>query len=406
MKMPNLVGYVLAGALFALATAAPALAGPEMTFGPEQEGLLRIDYKGQFQMTARDIGSGADDVANTYNFNFRRNRIALMGAYGDLLGLYVQTEFLEDPNVGTLGVAGTDQPSSFQMLDAAIRLNFRDEFKLWVGKLKYNLSRENLEACEDPLSLDRSLFVRAPYVGTRDYGVAMWGNLLADRFQYRLDMMEGRDAISGAAAPGSNARLGARGHVSLWDSEKEYGYKGTYLGKKKVLTIGGAAQYESNAVYANVADRDEAADYLGWTVDGFLEFPVEGMGTPTISGAYEEIDFDGAYLGVDPDPGVMGLNGEKRGWYVKAGYLLPKTPLQLFGRYEEWRFALLENVYDQTITWYGAGANFDIPDQRLKLTVEFSSTNFDKLGTFSGLQGDDLVTKDFNTVTAQLQVVF
>lgn len=406
MKMPTTVGIVFASAFVALVAAGPALAGPEMTFGPEQQGMLKLEYKGQFQMTARDIGSGAGDAENTYNFNFRRNRIALMGAYGEQLGLYVQTEFVEDPNVGTLSVASADQPGNFQMLDAAIRLNFRDEFKLWVGKFKYNLSRENLEACEDPLSLDRSLFLRVPYTATRDYGVAVWGNLFEDRFQYRLDMMEGRDALSGVAAPKSNARMGGRAHVSLWESEAEYGYKGTYLGKKKVLTVGAAAQFEPNVAYANVADQTGVTDYTGWTVDGFLEYPIEGLGTPTLSGAYEEISFDDAYMGMDPDPGVMGLNGEKRGWYFKAGYLLPNRPLQLFGRYEQWRFAMLENVYDQTVDWFGAGANYDFPEQRLKLTVEFSNTAFDRTGTFSGVQGDNLVTKDFNTVTAQLQVIF
>jgi hypothetical protein len=377
-----------------------------MTFGDDEQGLLKLEYKGQFQMIARDVGSGADGEENTYNFILRRNRIALMGAYGDVLSLYVQTEYLEDPNVGTLTVAGVDQPSSFQMLDAAIRLSFDDAFKLWVGKFKYNLSRENLEACEDPLSLDRSLFIRAPYVGTRDYGVAAWGNLLENRVQYRVEMMEGRDAISGIAAPKSNARFGARGHLSLWDSEAEYGYKGTYLGKKKVLTVGAAAQWEPNTVYKNVAARTGVTDYVGWTVDGFLEYPLEGAGTPTLSGAYEEIDFDDAYMGADPDPATVGLNGEKRGWYVKAGYLLPGLPLQVFGRYEQWRFALLENVYDQTVDWFAAGANYDWPEHRLKLTVEVANTTFDKVGTFSGFQGDDLVTKDLNTVTAQLQVVF
>jgi hypothetical protein len=400
------LGTVLAAALAVQIAAGPALAGPEATFGPDNQGLLTLEYKGQFQMVARDLGSGSGDDANTYNLNFRRNRIALMGAYGDVMGLYVQTEYLEDPNVGTLTVADSDQPSSFQMLDAAIRLNFQDGFKLWVGKFKYNLSRENLEACEDPLSLDRSLYVRAPFVGTRDFGVAAWGNLLDEKVQYRVDMMEGRDAVSGVAAPKSNTRFGARGHLSLWDSESEYGYKGTYLGKKKVLTVGAAAQWEPNTVYKDVVVLSEPTDYVAWTVDGFLEYPIEGKGTPTISGAYEEIDFDDAHLAFHPDPGAIGINGQKRGWYVKAGYLLPQLPLQLFGRYEQWRFALLENVYDQTVDWFAAGANYDFPEQRLKLTVEVSNTTFDKVGTFSGIQGDDLSTRDFNTVTAQLQVVF
>jgi hypothetical protein len=401
-----MVGTWIASALTLSILATPALAGPELTFGPEDQGLLKFEYKGQFHVIARDFGSGVEGEENTYNFTMRRNRVALMGAYGDVLGLYVQTEYLEDPNVTTLEVADGDQPSAFQMLDAAMRFNFDDRFKVWAGKLKYNLSRENLESCEEPLSLDRSLFIRAPYVGTRDLGVAAWGNLLQERLQYRVDMMEGRAALSGVAAPKSNFRFSARGHVSLLEPETEYGYKGSYMGKKKVLTVGGAVQMEPNTVYRNVAARTGVTDYLAWTVDGFVEYPLEGMGTPTLAGAYEQIDFDDAYLGVDPDPATMGINGEKRGWYVKAGYLLPQQPLQLFGRYEQWRFAMLQNVYDQTLDWLAFGANYSFMDGKVKLTGEYSNTAFEKQGVFDGLQGTGLVSKDFNTFTAQLQVVF
>lgn len=48
-----------------------------MTFGPDEEGVLQLDYKGQLQMMARDIGSGPTNDKATTNFNFRRNRLAL-----------------------------------------------------------------------------------------------------------------------------------------------------------------------------------------------------------------------------------------------------------------------------------------------------------------------------------------
>jgi hypothetical protein len=377
-----------------------------MTFGPENQGTLKIDYKGQFQALGRDIGSGANNEQNTYNFNFRRNRIALMGTYRDVMSLYVQTEFVQDENVGTLGVASTDQGSQFQILDAVMRFDLADAFKVHVGKFKYNFSRENLEACENPLTLDRSLFIRSPYVATRDAGVAVWGNVVHDRFQYRADMMEGRKAVSSETAPKSNFRYTARGHVSLLDPESDYGYKGTYLGEKKVLTIGAAYQFEPNVAYDDTVTKAAVKSYRGWTVDGFAEYPLMGLGTATLSGAYEKVDFDDAHTTIHPDLGAVGLNGAKNGWYVKAGYMLPKLPLQVFGRAEKWRFAMLNNVYNQGVDWVGGGANYYIWGQSLKLTAEVSNTSFDKTGTFSGLQGDNLMTRDFNTFTGQLQVVF
>ncbi|HBA89723.1 MAG TPA: porin, partial [Geobacter sp.] len=329
---------------------------PKMTFGPNDEGALQIDYKGQFQMTVRDTGSGENNDDSTMNFNFRRNRLALMGKYGDNMSLYVQTEYIDDANITPLDVADTDQGSEFQILDAVMRFRVNDALRVNVGKFKYNLSRENLEACEAPLTLDRSLFIRAPFTTTRDTGVAVWGNLYNDMFQYRVDVMEGRKAVSGVTAPASNFRYSARVHATLLDPENDYGYKGTYLGKKKVATVGAAYQFEPEVAYGNTVSRSDKKDYKAWTVDAFVEYPLTGIGTLTASAAYEDIDLDDAYLGgAAADALVSGINGEKNGYYVKAGYMLPNMPLQFFVRYERWRFAELNGVFDQRIDWYGGG---------------------------------------------------
>jgi len=382
----------------ALATGT-AYAGPKMTFGPDDEGALQLDYKGQFQMTVRDTGSGENNDDNTMNFNFRRNRLALMGKYGDNMSLYVQTEYVDDANITPFDVADTDQGSDFQILDAVMRFKINDALRVNVGKFKYNLSRENLEACEAPLTLDRSLFIRAPYTTTRDTGVAVWGNLFNDMFQYRVDAMEGRKAVSGVTAPASNFRYSARAHVTLLDPENDYGYKGTYLGKKKVATLGAAYQFEPEVAYGDTVTRTDEKDYQAWTVDAFVEYPLEGIGTVTASAAYEDVDLDGAYAGANPDAFAIGINGEKNGYYAKAGYLLPNMPLQLFLRYERWRFASLNGVFDQRVDWYGGGFNYYLRDQNLKLTFEANSTGFNKAG------GTE-TTDEFMTYVTQLQLIF
>jgi len=393
---------VLACVIGLILLAGTAYAGPRFTFGPNDEGLLQLDYKGQFQMLMRDNGSGPNKDESTKDFNFRRNRIALMGKYGDIMSIYVQTEYGEHQNSGPFTVSDDDSGSDFQLLDAVVRFNFDDMFKVYVGKFKYNLSRENLEACEMPLTLDRSLFIRAPYVTTRDRGIAVWGNLFNDIFQYRADVMAGRGSTTAAAPqPESNYRYSGRVHVTLLDPEKDYGYRGTYLGKKKVLTIGGAYQYESKVAYADTVAKTDPKDYTAWTADVFFEYPIQSVGTVTASAAYEKIDLDNAYQGFSPDPDVIGLNGEKNGYYFKAGYMLPTLPLQFFGRYEKWSFASLNGIFDQQIEWYGGGANYYIRGQNLKVTVEASQTRFDK-GPGTSLDG----TKDFLTFIAQLQVIF
>jgi hypothetical protein len=359
--------------------AGSAFAGPIWKFGEDDKGLLKLDYKGQFQL--KNVDAGDEDSTE---FNFRRNRLALMGAYGQNFSLYVQTEYTEDNNDTASGV----DYDKFQLLDAVMRFKLNDSANLWVGKFKYSLTRENLEACEMPLTLDRSVLIRAPFVTTRDKGVALWGNLFDNKFQYRVDAMNGSDDSTE-----SNVRYSARAHVSLLDPEKGYGYKGTYLGKKKVLTIGAAYQFEDEVATVG----GEAIDYSAWTVDLFAEYPVENVGTFTFSTAYVDYDLNDAYQdSLDPEAGVIGRNGEKNGGYVKVGYMFPNLPLQLFARSENWSFAKLDGVYNQEIDWYGVGFNYYLRGQNLKMTVEYSKTDYDKEDT----------VEDIDTMTAQLQLIF
>jgi hypothetical protein len=380
--------------------------GASITFGDEDQGQLLFNYKAQFRLNVRDTGSGRDNDESTANLGFRRNRVALRGGWGEKISLYVQTEFVEDPNLTTLRVSPTNLGTDFQLLDAVVRFDLHPAFKVNVGKFKYNLSRENLEDCLEPLTLDRSLFIRTPFVATRDLGVAVWGNLFKDRFQYRLDAMEGRSAVAGETAPASRLRFSGRAHVTLLDPENGYGYRGTYLGDKRVLTVGGAYQFEPDVTYTDVTTRFAPRDYKAWTVDGFFEYPFADAGMVTLSGAYEKADLGGAYQGASPDPGAVDLYGEKNGWYGKAAYLLPNLPVQVFGRFEKWRFASLDNAVDQIVDWFGVGANFYVWRQNLKITAEFQGTRYDKQGTFTSAQGTSLTSKNFNTFVTQLQFVF
>ncbi|SEA62754.1 short chain amide porin [Desulfuromusa kysingii] len=359
--------------------ASSAFAGPIWSFGDEDQGLLKLDYKGQFQLVNQD--NGDDD---SLEFNFRRNRIALMGAYGESFGLYVQTEYTEDNDYSS------SDGDRFQLLDAVLRFKFNNSLNLWMGKFKYNLTRENLEACEMPLTLDRSSMIRAPFVSTRDKGIAVWGNLANDMIQYRVDAMNGNDS-----EVDSNLRYSARVHVSLLDPEKGYGYKGTYMGQKKVLTFGAAYQMENDVAYSDSVTGD-AVDYSAWTVDAFFEYPIEGMGAITLSAAYVDYDLDDAYQGANPDAGVTGMTGEKNGGYVKAGYMLPNLPLQFFGRSESWSFADLYGVMDHEVELLGLGLNYYVRGQNLKVTVEYTNCDYDSSST----------AEDSDTVVAQVQVIF
>jgi hypothetical protein len=217
--------------------------------------------------------------------------------------------------------------------------------------------------------------------------------------------MEGRtgDEGDGSPDPGSNLRYTGRIHLTLLDKEKDYGYKGTYLGKKKVLTFGASYQYEGEAVYADVENTDDTKDYTAYSFDVFFEYPTEA-GTFTISSAYLNVDFDDAAEGADPDPNSYGLNGGRDGYYVKAGYMLPMNvgpgQLQFFARYDNFEFDKLNDYEDNEVSYIAGGFNYYFDEDNIKLVGQYSQTDFDEE------VGADTNMQDFDTFELFLQVRF
>ncbi|MHB8843581.1 MAG: selenite/tellurite reduction operon porin ExtI [Nitrospirota bacterium] len=391
--IPKLILFLFAGAVLLCMGTPEARAFDPMTFG-EEGAFLKIDFQGQLYGVWRDTGSGPDKTSSTTDLFFRRNRVSFWGHGNDIYGFIVQIEYTGERDVAPLGINGEPQ-KDFSALDAYFMADVSNYFRVYAGKQKIQLTRENLEDCFEPLSLDRSLFIYTPFKHSRDTGLVLWGNIPEIQSQYRLEASKGKDDI--VNAPKSSLMYSGRFHVSLLEPEYAYGYKGTYLGGQKVLTIGGGAQYEPGAVFSDITAKTGQKNYSAWTADIFFNYPI-GEGAVTASAAYLETDFGEAYKGGDPDPEAIGIDGEKKGWYAKAGFLLPGKKIQPFARYEEWRFASLYDVYNQKIKWTGAGANYYIDGQSLRITVEYARTNFDK--------ESNTESQDFKTVTAMLQYRF
>lgn len=359
---------------------------------------LAFTYEMQLFLQYRDQGTGLDRDDSTTDIFFRRNRLGLRGQVTDNYGFLLQIEHQGDRTIDDIEVR--DEPiDRFTVLDAFLIAKFDNAFQVRAGLYKDALVREHNEACFFPLSVDRSLFVYTPIRReSRDFGVLLWGNLADDRIQYKLAATKGLDSRD---APESSLRYTARVHLTLLEPENLPIYFGTYLGKKKVLTVGAGVQYEPDAVFGNVAAGTFPKDYMAWTYDVFFEYPTESAGTFTASAAFLQIDFDDAYKGGDPDPFAVGIHGEKNGWYAKAGYLLPNKVgpgnVQFFGRYEQWNFAELRGITDQDINWYAFGLNYLLKGHDLRITLEYSMNDFDQ---------EDSENEDFGTLTTMLQLRF
>ena len=358
-----------------------------------ETGFLNIDYQLQARAGWRDQGVDPSQEQNTRDLYVRRNRISFLGAATETIGFAVQFEYNGGQKLGDTRVLQQQNEYDLTVLDYYLTADFSDAVKFRVGKTKHIVTREVNEGCFDPLSIDRSIFITGPFSQsrpektTRDYGVVGWGNLAENKFQYKLAVMQGNDY--GSNIPDDiGYRYSGRVHVSLFDPEAGHGYKGSYLGKKKVLTVGAGYEIQPDAVISGTG----AEDYTALSYDIFYERPTD-MGTITLSGAYYETDFNNA--GVQGVADAMGANGEKNGSYWKAGYMVGKV--QVYGRYEDWSFADLNNVPSQGVKLKVGGVNYYIKGQDLRVTVEYSMTDFAK---------ENASNKDFKTILAQLQVRF
>jgi hypothetical protein len=346
----------------ALALPAAALAGATISTGSDS--YLTLDYSLQAWAQLQSYTSPTDS-GRAWDSYLRRNRLTFSGQYNDYVGFYAQLEAGNDGKDGEV-----DRSTYFR--DAYVTVDYTDALRLIIGRFKNGFSRENNEACLEPLTLDRSDISYTPFAGTRDTGVALWGNLLDAKLQYRLVVGDGRE---GDYVARKNPRLTARVHWSLLDPESDYGYRGTYLGTRTVLTLGAAVDHQAGVAYGNYAARKDIKDYKAWTVDVFGEWPTR-TGTYTASAAYFNYDTGGA-INLSPDPDLPS-NTQLKAYYVKGGYLLREKlgpgRLQFFGRHERADYHLSGGGLDHSTNTVGANYYFD--GQRLKLTVEHGRTSF------------------------------
>lgn len=389
-----MLGLLLSGSII-IGVAGNAMAYTVVEYG--NGGFLDIDYQVQARAARSNIGPVGSGDSSATNYYLDRDRLSFLGMANETYGYALQLEYVGGQTIQATQVIPRDQANKYRLsaLDYYVTASYADAFNIRAGRTKHVLTREVDEACFEPLSIDRSLFILGPFGNgdktTRDNGIVFWGNLFHDVFQYRAAAMVGNNY--GEQKPdNAGYRYTGRVHITLLDPEAGIGYRGSYLGKKKVLTFGAGYEMEPNAVFSTYAGGVGAGseNYQAYTYDGFFEYPTD-MGTFTLSGAYLKADFGNA--GTRGVPDAMDLYGEKNGYYWKAAYMLGK--FQVYGRIEKWAFARLLGVPDQHVDWTAEGINYYIKGQDLRLTLEFEKIAFNKPPS-----------QDFNSTVLQLQARF
>ena len=271
--------------------AAPPETPPPTAFDPlkieSKNATLKLGLLLQPQYEGLSAGSTATGV--TYgdeahkgmsnNLFIRRTRLLVGGTLFKTFEYFFDTDA---PNLfkGDVGVTGGMTPGNGTGAKGGNGVIVQDAFGTWkalddafkidVGYMLTPGAHNALQGAGTLFGVDyfSNTFIHSQLLNTsvnpagRDTGVQFRGLVLDNHLEYRAGLFQGkRNAGTADQVAGQNFfRVAARVQVNVLDAETGFFYAGTYLGKKKVLSFGGAFDFQD--------------DYKHWAVDGLLDLPV------------------------------------------------------------------------------------------------------------------------------------
>lgn len=265
-----------------------APAPPSFKIESDSGSSLRIGLLLQPQyMTA----SSAVRDGYTQNLFIRRTRILLGGTLLGRFEYFVDTDY---PNLflanNVAGTAGGPDTS----VKATPGMNIQDAFATWravddylkidAGYMLPPLAHNAVQGATTLYSWDyftytfqhsvNGVFLTAANSFGRDTGVQARGLFVGGHVEYRVGLFQGRRNGQTANDVGARNffRLAARVQVNLLEPETGFFYQGTYLGAKKILSVGGSIDWQDTYHY-----------YAG---DVFLDLPFGPLGLLTAQGNF------------------------------------------------------------------------------------------------------------------------
>jgi hypothetical protein len=259
----------LAALALVLTTARPARAQLVITAGDDV--TFKLGILGQFQADTLEDPPGD---ANSNNLFVRRLRLMFGGQVAKRVTFFVETD---SPNLGKALPSGKSASPPEFIQDAYGEFKVHDAFAVDAGLMFVPFSRNSLQSAATLLPIDYGAYTFTQSAPTqsstgRDTGFLARGYLLGNRFEYRLGAFQGlRDSRSH-----NPFRYVGRVQYNFFDTDTGFFYAGTYIGKKRVLSVGGAF--------------DSQQHYRGYDADAFLDYPIRGG---TITGQVDFNHFDG-----------------------------------------------------------------------------------------------------------------
>ena len=377
MKKLAVLAKMMIVLLFVFAMASPSWAGIKMEIDEQTKGEVGIWMQTWFQWV--EDGKGEE---NLNDFMLRRAYLYLKGQATDEVSFFTH---VASDKVGQEGLDNSSLGlgSGVAWRDLWITVKLHEHLKIQMGRMYVPLTRNyGTTSTKCMLTADlpflqggsRGGIFYAQKVG-RDDGLTLWGNPLDGLLQYRFmvsEGVEGRTPTTGPVTndnPEDNLRFVGRIAVSLLEPEKGWFNKGTYLGKKKVLSLGFGLDTQDNLTLNDLEDQDNRV----WTADVFFDHPV-GAGAVTAEAAY--INIDNCTQTQPQSYTDLKAGDDAENWYINGGYLLPGSigpgRLQPYMRYE----TVDVDKKDKTDFWSG-GINYYLKGHNCKITADYMRVDQD-----------------------------
>ena len=260
--------------------AAPPPAPPSFRIEPSKDTSIRIGLLLQPQFQSASSAT-LDKYSN--NLYIRRTRILVGGTLFGTFDYFLDTDY---PNLFLASAGGTEANPTYQK--ATPGMNIQDAFGTWrayndmvkvdVGYMLPPGLHNAVQGATTLYSWDYfinsfpnrgNLFGGSTSPVGRDVGVQLRGLLVDGHLEYRAGLFQGVRNAPTLTEQGSRNffRFAARVQVNLLDAETGFFYQGTYLGKRKILSVGGTV------------DIQDSYKFFGG--DAFVDFPIDPIGVVT-----------------------------------------------------------------------------------------------------------------------------
>ena len=365
LKGRSRFAFAVAGMALLLGLSGPASAQPIQL-------KVNDDVNMRFGILLQGWADWAQDpVTGGYSQNLflRRARFLVGGQVAKNITFFFETD---NPNLGKKNLSALT--TGLVVQDAIFEAKLADEFILQGGLILIPFCRNCNQAATTLMSIDYGAysFLQSTVSGSstgRDTGFMAKGYLIDKHLEYKVGAFQGlRAAASSTNAASNNAfRVAGRLQYNVFEVEPGLFYTGTYLGKKKILALGGGI--------------DTQSDYIAYAGDVFLDMPVAGGNGVTFQADYIHYQGGATYTA------LLSQNT----FFTEAGFyfggnakVMPWLKYETRSASDSVNSAALdESRYQGGLAWYPFGYNFNVKAAYTRVEPKVTSPTKSATNQFS-----------------------